>query len=176
MDLVHNEWLDACDFVAGMPNLEYLIISGAPIKSLEPFRNCKKLKFLEIAFCEYIEDLSPLADCVSLEMLNISNTHAIDLSPLDELPLTHLCARIYPSGNCRVPQEEQDRFIAQHPDCWSSFTGKQPYGAGWRYTEDEKDYLDYYKLLRKVFRYELDPNIPNHVGWYLKDEETTYKD
>lgn len=176
MDLGHNEWLDACDFVAGMPNLEYLIISGAPIKSLEPFRNCRKLKFLEIAFCEYIEDLSPLADCVSLEMLNISNTHAIDLSPLDELPLTHLCARIYPSGNCRVPQEEQERFIARHPDCWSSFTGKQPYGAGWRYTEDEKDYLDYYKLLRKVFRYDLDPNIPNHVGWYLKDEETTYKD
>lgn len=174
MDLGHNEYLDGCDFVAGMPNLEYLIISGAPIKSLEPFRNCKSLKFLEVAFCGYIEDVSPLAECTNLQMLNVSNTKVTDLSPLDELPLTHFVARNNPSGKCKVPQEEQDRFIEQHPDCWTSFTGAQPYGAGWRYTEDEKDYLDHYLLLRTVFRYELDPNIPNHVGWYLQDEETTY--
>ena len=174
MDLGHNEWLDGCDFVAGMPNLEYIILSGAPIKSLEPFRACKSLKLLEIAFCEYIEDLSPLAECTNLQMLNISNTHALDLSPLDELPLTHLVARTNPSGKCRIPQDEQDRFIQQHPDCWTSFTGAQPYGVGWRYAENDKDYLDHYLLLRTVFRYKLDPAIPNHVGWYLKDEETTY--
>ena len=176
MDLGHNEWLDACDFVAGMPNLEYLIISGAPIKSLEPFRNCKSLKLLEIAFCEYIVDLSPLAECKNLQMLNISNTHALDLSPLDDLPLTHLCARTNPSGRCRIPLEEQERFLQQHPDCWTSFTGAQPYGVGWRYAENDHDYLDHYLLLRKVFRYDLDPHIPNHVGWYLQDEETTYKE
>ncbi|MBO7253048.1 MAG: hypothetical protein J6V25_10545 [Oscillospiraceae bacterium] len=174
MDLGHNEYLDNCDFVAGMPNLEYLILSGSPIKSLEPFRNCKKLKFLEIAFCGYIVDLSPLADCTSLQMLNISNTKAVDLSPLDNLPLTHFVARNNPSGKCIVPTDEQERFIQQHPDCWTSFDGAQPYGVGWRYEENEKDYLDYYLLLRKVFRYDLDPNIPNHVGWYLKDEEITY--
>ena len=174
IDFGHNEYLDNCDFVAGMPNLEYIILSGAPIKSLEGFRNCKKLKLLEIAFCEYIDDLSPLAECTELQMLNISNTHALDLSPLDELPLTHFVARINPSGKCRISQDEQARFIEQHPDCWTSFTGAQPYGVGWRYAENDKDYLDHYLLLRKVFRYELDPNIPNHVGWYLKDEETTY--
>ena len=175
MDLGHNEWLDGCDFVAGMPNLEYLIISGAPIRSLEPFRNCKNLKFLEIAFCGYISDLSPLADCTNLQMLNIGNTKVVDLSPLDGLNMTHLMARNYPGGKCPIPQEERDRFVEQHPDCWSSFTGPQPYGTGWRYEEDNKTYLDDYLLLRTVFRYDLDPNIPNHVGWYLKDEETTYK-
>lgn len=175
MDLGHNEWLDGCDFVAGMPNLEYLILSGSPIRSLEPFRNCKSLKFLEIAFCGYIEDLSPLADCTNLQMLNIANTKVVDLSPLDNLNMTHLMARNYPGGKCPIPQEERDRFAAQHPDCWASFTGPQPYGTGWRYEEDEKTFLDDYLLLRTVFRYDLDPNIPNHVGWYLKDEETTYK-
>lgn len=174
IDFGHNEWLDTCDFVAGMPNLEYIILSGAPIRNLEGFRNCKKLKLLEIAFCEYITDLSPLAECTQLQMLNISNTHALDLTPLDELPLTHLVARTNPSGKCRIPQEEQERFLAQHPDCWTSFEGAQPYGVGWRYAENDKDYLDHYKLLRTVFRYKLDPAIPNHVGWYLKDEETTY--
>ena len=171
MDIGHNEWLDACDFVSGMKSLEYVIISGAPIKSLEPFRNCKNLKMLEAAFCEYITDVSPLADCENLQMLNISNTHVTDLSPLDDLPLTHLTVRTNPSGKCRLSQEEQDRVTAQHPDCWISFSGAQPYGVGWRYGEDELTPLDHYKVVRTVFRLALDPNIPNHVGWYLKDDE-----
>lgn len=171
MDIGHNEWLDACDFVSGMKSLEYVIISGAPIKSLEPFRNCKNLKMLEAAFCEYITDVSPLADCPKLQMLNISNTHVEDLSPLDDLPLTHLTVRTNPSGKCRLSQEEQDRVMNQHPDCWISFSGPQPYGVGWRYGEDEITPLDHYKVVREVFRLDLDPNIPNHVGWYLKDEE-----
>ena len=171
MDIGHNEWLDACDFVSGMKSLEYVIISGAPIKSLEPFRSCKNLKLLEAAFCEYITDVSPLADCPNLQMLNISNTHVTDLSPLDNLPLTHLTVRTNPSGRCRLSQEEQDRLTAQHPDCWLSFSGPQPYGVGWRYGEDELKPLDHYKVIRTVFRLDLDPNIPNHVGWYLKDNE-----
>ena len=171
MDIGHNEWLDGCDFVSGMKSLEYVIISGAPIKSLEPFRNCKNLKLLEAAFCEYITDVSPLADCPNLQMLNISNTHVTDLSPLDNLPLTHLTVRTNPSGKCRLSQEEQDRVLKQHPDCWISYSGAQPYGVGWRYDEDEITPLDHYKVVREVFRLNLDPNIPNHVGWYLKDEE-----
>lgn len=171
MDIGHNEWLDACEFVSGMKSLEYVVISGAPIKSLEPFRNCKNLRMLEAAFCEYITDVSPLAECENLQMLNISNTHVEDLSPLDDLPLTHLTVRTNPSGKCRLSQEEQDRVIAQHPDCWISFSGPQPYGVGWRYDEDELTALDHYKVVREVFRLDLDPNIPNHVGWYLKDEE-----
>ena len=171
MDIGHNEWLDGCDFVSGMKSLEYVIISGAPIKSLEPFRNCKNLKLLEAAFCEYITDVSPLADCENLQMLNISNTHVTDLSPLDDLPLTHLTVRNNPSGRCRLSQEEQDRITAQHPDCWISFAGAQPYGVGWRYGEDELAPLEHYQVIRTVFRLAQDPNIPNHVGWYLKDEE-----
>ena len=168
MDIGHNEWLDAVPFVAYMPKLEGIIVSGAPIKDLTPFENCKNLKFLEIAFCEYIEDLTPLAGCESLQMLNMSNTHALDLSPLDDLPLTHLVARTNPSGNSRISQEEQDRFIAQHPDCWSSFKGAQPYGVGWRYGEDELTPLPYYAMLRRVFRYDASV-IPNNVGWYLEE-------
>ena len=176
MDIGHNEWLDACDFVSGMKSLEYVIISGAPIKSLEPFRNCKNLKLLEAAFCEYITDVSPLADCKNLQMLNISNTHVTDLSPLDDLPLTHLTVRNNPSGRCRLSQEEQARVTAQHPDCWISFSGAQPYGVGWRYGEDELAPLEHYQVIRTVFRLDLDPNIPNHVGWYLKDEERSAVD
>ena len=102
-------------------------------------------------------------------MLNIGNTHALDLKPLDNLPLTHFCARVHPSGKSRVALEEQNRFIEQHPDCWTTFTGAQPYGDGWRYDEDGLTPLPYYAMLRKIFKYD-DDIIPNNVGWYLSEE------
>ncbi len=171
IDFGHNEYLNTCEFVAGMPNLEYIILSGSPIKDLTPFENCKKLKMLEVAFCEYLTDATPLAKCESLEMLNISNTHILDLSPLDNLPLTHLCARLNPSGKSRISAEEQARFMEQHPDCWSTFDGAQPYGVGWRYDEDEITKLSAYALIADVMRYDIYPRTPNHVGWYLENEE-----
>lgn len=170
IDFGHNEFLDACEFVSGMPNLEYIILSGAPIKDLTPFENCKQLKFLEIAFCEYVTDLTPLAGCESLQMLNISNTHAVDLAPLDELDLTFLCAKMYPGGVSRVSGEEQSRFRAQHPDCWTTFNeDAQPYGVGWRYDEDKITPLPQYALIQRAFGY---PNAINNAGWYFDETQT----
>lgn len=167
MDIGHSEFLDAVPFVAGMPDLEYIIVSGAPIKSLEPFRSCKKLKFLEIAYCQYIESAEPLRDCVALEMLNISNTRITDLSPLDDLPLITLFARRDPSGRSLVPAEEQERFQAQHPDCNAQFTGANPYGKGWRTDEDGKK-LPHYARIAAAFKY---PNAYNNKGIYLDSVE-----
>lgn len=172
VDFGHNgddgNYLHDCSYVAGMPKLEAIILSSAYISDLSAFANCKELKMLEIAFCGMVTDISPLANCEKLEMLNISFTGVTDLSPLDKLPITHLCAMNY-SGK-RASQEEQDRFQQLHPDCWSQYVGEQPYGPGWRYTEDGKDYLPYYQLLRDVFQYDIYPKTPNHVGWYLSEE------
>lgn len=168
IDLGHNEWLTETSFISGMVNLEYCIISGAPIKDLTPFSNCKKLKFLEIAFCEYVYDATPLAECESLEMLNISNTHITDLTPLDDLPLTHFCAKMNPGGVSRVSSDEQARFKEQHPDCWSTFNeDPQPYGKGWRYDEDGLTPLPYYQQIRDWLLYDIYPRTPNHTGWYF---------
>lgn len=161
MDIGHNEFLDYVPFVAGMPNLEVIIISGAPVKDLEPFKNCKKLRVLEAAFCEYLTDASPLAECESLEMLNISYTHITDLSPLDNLNLTNLCA-MYP-GKSRVPTEEQERFAALKSDCELHWIGDQPYGSVWRY-DDNNDKREWYAEICDAFGY---PDPYNNVGWYL---------
>lgn len=167
-DLGHNEFLTDTSFIAGMVNLEYCIISGAPIKDLTPFSNCRKLKFLEIAFCEYLDDAAPLAACESLEMLNISNTHIVDLTPLDDLPLTHMCAKMNPSGRSRVSADEQARFKEQHPDCWTTFNeDSQPYGRGWRYDEDQVTPLPYYQQIREWLLYDIYPRTPNQTGWYF---------
>ena len=167
MDIGHNEFLKESSFISGMKSLEYVIISGSMISDLKPFANCKNLKVLEAAFCEYIYSAEGLEGCESLERLNISYTHITDLSPLDNLNLVNLCAMY--EGKSRVPQEEQERFKALKPDCKMTFVGSQPYGSAWRY-DDDNNPLEWYATIRKVFRYDIFPATPNHVGWYLKDE------
>ena len=167
MDIGHNEFLKESSFISGMKSLEYVIISGSMISDLKPFANCKNLKVLEAAFCEYIYSAEGLEGCESLERLNISYTHITDLSPLDNLNLVNLCAMY--EGKSRVPQEEQERFQALKPDCKMTFVGSQPYGSAWRY-DDNNDPLEWYSTIRKVFRYDIFPATPNHVGWYLNGE------
>ena len=168
MDIGHNEYLKVSSFISGMKSLEYVIISGSMISDLTPFASCKNLKVLEAAFCEYIYSAEGLESCESLERLNISYTHITDLSPLDNLNLVNLCAMYYPKS--RVPQEEQERFQALKPDCKMTFVGEQPYGSAWRYDENN-DPLEWYSTIREVFRYDIYPNTPNHVGWYLEKKE-----
>ena len=161
VDIGHNELIFNVDFVAGMKNLEMIIISGSPVKDLTPFAQCKNLKILEAAFCNYIEDISPLAQCESLEMVNISYTQVKDLSPLDGLNLTNVCAMY--EGKSRVPLEEQERFRALKPDCEMHFVGSQPYGSVWRYDADNNK-RPWYQEICDAFRY---PDPPNNAGWYL---------
>lgn len=161
MDIGHNDFLDYADFISGMTSLEAVIISGAPIKSLEPFAACKNLKFLEMANCIYIPDIEPLKECTQLEMLNISHTQISDLSPLDELNLTHLCTKAN-----KVSDEERERFIELHPDCWTTYEGTVDYTVGWRYDEDG-GLLDWYAKLDAEYNYISQQNVPNNFGWYL---------
>ena len=168
MDIGHNEFLKESSFISGMKSLEYVIISGSMISDLKPFANCKNLKVLEAAFCEYIYSAEGLESCENLERLNISYTHITDLSPLDNLNLVNLCAMY--EGKSRVPVEEQERFKALKPDCKMTFVGSQPYGSAWRY-DDNNDPLEWYSTIRKVFRYDIFPATPNHVGWYLDGED-----
>lgn len=174
MDLGHNgddgNYLRDISYIAYMPKLEACILSSAYISDLTPFASCKNLQFLEIAYCGLVPSIEPLAECKNLKMLNMSFTGATDLSPLDDLPITHLCAMNYSKG--RVPYEEQQRFQELHPECWSQYVGEQPYGPGWRYTEDGDDFLDYYAMLRVILQYDKYPHNPNHTGWYLRDAIT----
>ncbi|MBQ8834451.1 MAG: hypothetical protein IJ001_05950 [Oscillospiraceae bacterium] len=160
MDLGHNEDLTTVEFVAGMPNLEMIIVSGAPIKDLTPFENCKNLRILEIAFCHYIEDISPLAACENLTMLNIGYTQVTDLSVLDDKAMELLCL-----DGSKVGAEERARFSELQPDCWLTYGDKQPYGRGWRYDKEDKP-LEWYSNIIDVFGY---PEPMNNGGWYLDE-------
>lgn len=159
LDLGHNEYLDYMDFLSGMKDLEVAILSGAPLKDLDPIAACKNLKFLEIANCLYLPDIDALKECTQLEMLNISFTTFTDMSVVNDLNLTHLtCVQT------KIEDEVIEQYIEEHPDCWTVYKGSQPYGIGWRYAENGQDHLDWYAKMVTAFKY---PNPYNNVGWYL---------
>lgn len=147
IDMGHNEYLTDFSFVSYMPNLEICIASGSPITDLTPFASCKKLEFLELAWCGHLEDLTPLAECESLKFLNICHTDVVDITPLENLPLERL--HFFP---CPLDQAARDAYTTAHPDCWAKFYNKDssPYGVGWRYDEDGS-YSDCYEKVREVF-------------------------
>ena len=90
-----------------------------------------------------------LDTCDNLKYLNISFTKVSDISSLEHLPLE----RFNSMGN-NVSPASQAEFAKWHPECLTRFTGKQPYGYGWRYIDNGITYNDYYANMRIVFRYD----------------------
>lgn len=82
IDLGHMA-VSKIDWVASMPELQYLVLAHSQVKYIEPIRSCKKLKFLELDWSP-IRDYSPLKDCTALEDLNLGETYA-DFTPVGEM-------------------------------------------------------------------------------------------
>lgn len=148
MDITSNSDLTDISFVASMPELECLMISECPVADLSPLKNLKKLTWLEICYSD-VSDLGPLAGCENLKYLNISHTYADNLTAVNALPLERFVA-IHTS----LSEEAAAAFQSAHSSCLTRFEGKYPYGAGWHYKEDGKNYFEYYETLREIFRYE----------------------
>ena len=72
------------DFVRYMPELKYLVITLTEVGDLTPLSACKNLVFLEMDWCDRVEDYSPLLECTALEDLNIGETFG-DITPVLEM-------------------------------------------------------------------------------------------
>lgn len=153
MDIGHNEYLTDLSFVSYMPELEVLIASESGVKELTGFDNCKKLTWLELAYCYKLENIDALAGCDGLKYLNLSYSKVKSLVPLDGLRLERF---VYLSP--KVSTDEQNTFLAIHPkgECITVFYGySMPYSYGWRYNDNGKTMFWYYKdVIRVVFEYD----------------------
>ena len=140
------------EFLSYMPHLQVLIVSITDFsdKDLWYLTNCPELEFLEMFSCR-VTDLTPLAQCTSLQYLNIGNLPGItDISPL--YGLTNLKRLRICQDN--VPQEQKDEITQLLPDCEMLFAGGHPGFSGyWRY-DDNGNPLERYALLYQQFDYQ----------------------
>jgi len=153
MDIGHNEFLSDLSFVGYMPQLEVLIASESGVKELTGFDNCKKLTWLELAYCYKLENIDALAGCDGLKYLNISYSKVKSFEPLDALKLERF-VYLKPKASTK----EQNTFTTIHPkaECITVFYGySMPYSYGWRYNDNGKTMFWYYKdVIREVFEYD----------------------
>lgn len=167
IDLGHNTNMIDISFLGYMPNLEIAILSGSPIKDLSPLANCKKLEFLEIAWCGHLTDVSPLAACDSLKYLNIGHTSIKNVDTITGLKL-ELLSFVNSGNKVGMTEAKWKEIQAKMPDCWITYaplkdSNANPYGAGWRYSKTPliaANFTDCYKKVREVFDYDqVDQNI-----------------
>lgn len=150
VDIGHNEYLSDISFFQYMPNVKLIIGSGTAIKDVSPLKDLKNLEFLELVFCDYLKDISPLAGCTGLKYLNISITRVSDLTPLKDCPMERMVAL----QMSQLVQSEREEFAEAHPDCLRVWYGTQPYGYGWRYSDQGYTFYKYYANLRVIFDYD----------------------
>ena len=147
MDLGHDMGITDISFIENMPDLECLILSDAHFTDLTPLTNCRKLTWLELVSCYYIQNLSVIADMDSIKYLNISYTQTRDISGIMDMNLERFSC----IGN-PVSRDAFDEYAAAHPDCLCVYTGN-PYGYAWRYDDYGYTFFSYYARMREVFRY-----------------------
>lgn len=150
VDIGHNEYLSDISFFEYMPNTKLIIASGTAVSDVSALKNLKNLEFLELVFCDYLKDISPLEGCTGLKYLNISITRVSDLTPLKDCPLERMVAL----QMSQLTQSEREEFAAAHGDCLRVWYGTQPYGYGWRYSDQGYTFYKYYADLRVIFDYD----------------------
>ena len=152
IDMGHRKVMTNWEFLSYMPHLQVLIVSITDFsdKDLWYLTNCPELEFLEMFSCR-VTDLTPLAQCTSLQYLNIGNLPGItDISPL--YGLTNLKRLRICQDN--VPQEQKDEITQLLPDCEMLFAGGHPgFSGNWRY-DDDGNPLERYALLYQQFDYQ----------------------
>lgn len=164
VDLGHNDDMTDVSFLAYMPNMECLILSGCSVRDISPLANCKKLVWAELIFCGLLDDISVFKDHPTLKYLNISRTAVTDISALDNVKLERF------NCMCHVNAYAQRHFNELHPGCISVYYGTQPFGYGWRYNDAGYTFFDYYQHMRDVFHYDEIEYFGNHKGAHEDDE------
>ena len=150
VDAGHSEKLTDVSWLAYMPDLEILILSGSPITDISALEGKTKLEWLELTFCDKLVDISVLKTLTGLRFLNIGYTKVSDISAINDLPLERFHAL-----KTKVATADFKAYMESHPDCWTTYTGsKQPYGKGWRYDDGGYTYFEYYAKMREIFDYD----------------------
>ena len=129
LDVGHNNVHDL-SFLSTWPDLRWLIVidSKVPLTDISPLADLMDLEYVEL-FMQNITDISPLANHVKLLDLNLCHNDITDLSPL------YSCVnleRLYISVNPHLTQEELDKLQAVLPNLRIEHTDWQSTGAGWR--------------------------------------------
>ena len=133
LDLGHSNSLDL-EFLSVMPHMKYLIVAGASLSHFSEVGNLKELQWLEM-FLTRVDDVSALAQCTSLEHLNICHINTSGDILYETLRQMTWLKRLW-CTNAPLTQEQLASLREELPDCeiWYERGGESTAGT-WRYDE-----------------------------------------
>lgn len=134
---VGHSYIKNIEWVKGMPNLEYLILTHNWVRDLTPLSTCKKLVYLELYWNDWIPDYTPLQGCTALKDLNVSGTYA-DIEPL--LKLTWLETLF--ANRCNLTEAESRLLEESLPNTKVVSREGMYTGGGWRQVQGYYDMRD----------------------------------
>jgi len=111
------------------------VLAHTDVRSIEPIRSCKKLKFLEVDWSA-VSDFEPLLDCTALEDLNVGNTYG----NLDVIGEMTWLKNLWMVGCSRGPAS---RLSQSMTDTRVMVSGSATVANGWRN-------LDNYYAMRDI--------------------------
>ena len=147
LDLGHSPFT-SIDFVRYMPELQVCILAETMVQDLTPLRECPKITFLELFGNCRLSDITGVEALTNLEHLNMTrDRHVDDISAIIHLDKLQ---RMYCGGN--ISKEQQEEFLALHPDCETQFYYGDSTSSGWRFKGGIK--APRYALLRAQIGYD----------------------
>lgn len=131
VDVGHMK-IKTCDWVADMPNLQYLVLADTRVTDISPLANHTKLVFLELFYLK-LDDLSPLESCTALVDLNLSHV-AADATPISRMTWLKRLWWKQDKETRRLPAECRSTDILPQalPNTQIEFETENSISDGWR--------------------------------------------
>ena len=149
VDFGHNHGISDFFFLSYMPQLEVAILALTKCNDLTPLANCIELEYLEV-YRSDVTDLSPIANCKKLKHLNFGDTDISDITCLYDIDLERIRGCV-----TDVPKEQFDKYAELHPDCQILNEGGSPSKNGWRKDANGVK-VPRYALLQQQMEYAID--------------------
>lgn len=127
LDLGHGNRITDLSILSYFPKLKILIVSMNKIEDISPVAQCKELELLEI-YQNRIADLSPIAELPKLRYLNCSINSFTDITPILECENLEMLWMV----NTRQITREQKQLIEDTlPNCIVAYFANSSGEGGW---------------------------------------------
>ncbi len=127
LDLGHGNRITDLSILSYLPKLKILIVSMNKIEDLSPVAQCKELELLEI-YQNRIVDLSPINELPKLRYLNCSANSFTDITPILQ------CANLemlWVVNTRQVTKEMRAQLKETLPNCVMCFSANSSGEGGW---------------------------------------------
>ena len=175
LDIGHQTAFKSIEPLRNLKKLKVLILADLNLENIDALAELTELEYLELFIENQVQDFSPLANCTKMKDINLCYCRYLtDLSFLDSMP--DLENGWFSQGIEQIPKEEQERVIAEHPNCHFEFrNNRYSTGDGWRAVDRNVGIRKAFANWPKVVNFNAWNDVQFQEDVYIQETYPTYK-